>query len=178
MGPSAPFFVPCIPWDAPSGRTKREKREKARRAATPRTSIALFFSRRKVQGRFYKRAKPLAIRTGRKTVPQRRRLFISDEHGQRCAGRGTRELVLVKCVAQEAPRQNQRTAGRLSPAKPWRVFARGPQWTDAPTSGLRPDTSQTLPCRIRMSQRQFQRLQTLAQCKPCGRYPAFSFVKI
>jgi hypothetical protein len=33
-------------------------------------------------------------------------LLISDEHGRRCAGRGTRELAMVKRMAQEAPRQN------------------------------------------------------------------------
>jgi len=97
--------------------------------------------------RFYKRPKPLAIRIACETVPRRQNLLISDEHGRRCTGRGTRELAMVKHLAQEAPRQNQRTAGRLRPSRSWRAFARGPQWTDAPTSGLRPDTPQipTLP---------------------------------
>ena len=92
---------------------------------------------------FYKRPRPLATRIDCETVPRRQNLLISDEHGQRCAGRGTRELAMLKHMAQEAPRQNQRTAGRLRPAKPLRAFARGPQWIDAPTSGLRPDTPQT-----------------------------------
>jgi hypothetical protein len=48
---------------------------------------------------------------------------------------------MVKHIAQEAPRQNQRIAGRLRPAIPLPAFASGPQWIDAPTSGLRPDTS-------------------------------------
>lgn len=140
MGPSAPFFCSLHPMGCKPRAKKREKKKKVRRAATLRASIALFFSRRKVQARFYKRPKPLAIRTGRETVPQRQHLLISDEHGQECAGRGTRELATLKRMAQEAPRQNQRTAGHLRPAKLLRVFARGPQWTDAPTSGLRPDT--------------------------------------